>query len=167
MDFIIASSKTLKGNKGKQINITQSSLGRDTRQLPNQWTKFLLSGQVDVFARSRDKNGNIQFKDSKLYPNHTDIFSDTVRFVEEMREALSMSGVKAIGGDLYNVDSLGDIAKLKQEFVNRLHRIGIMISVGAIDHLLMNNPALGTRVEDRDLGKGGMLAWLTLNDRFC
>jgi hypothetical protein len=39
-----------------------------------------------------------------------------------------------------------------------------MISVGAIDHLLLNNPSLGTRVEDRDLGKGGMLAWLTLND---
>jgi hypothetical protein len=74
-----------------------------------------------------------------------------------------MSGVAMIDGVEYNVDALEDIARLKKEFVSRLHQIGIIVSEGAIDHMLMNNSQLGTRVEDRDLGKGGLLSWLTLS----
>ena len=162
MDFVIANSKTLPNNRGKEIRISQSSLGRDTYQLPKQWTKFLLSGQVSVFARTRDNNDNLRFVDNKLYPNHTDIFSKTAQFIDDMRQALSTSGVSEIDGIEYNVDSLEDIAKLKKEFVHRLHQIGIIISEQALDHMLLNNSDLGESAEDRDLGRNGLITWLTI-----
>lgn len=158
LDFIIANSTKLPGNRGKEIRINQSSLGRDKRQLPDQWSKFLLSGQVNVFARTRDTDDNIRFIDDKRYPNNTDIFSKTAQFFNDTREALSKSGEQTIDGVVYNVDSLEDINKIKKEIVHRLHVIGIIISDGMIDHMLLNNREIS---ETADLGKNGLLNWLT------
>jgi hypothetical protein len=49
IDFVIALSNTLDGDNGKEVRIATSSLERDSRQFPKQWTQFLLAGQVSVF----------------------------------------------------------------------------------------------------------------------
>jgi len=63
-----------------------------------------------------------------------------------------------IDGVVYNVDSLEDINKIKKEIVHKLHTIGIIVSDGMIDHMLLNNREIS---ETADLGKNGLLNWLT------
>ena len=48
LDFITAISKT--SENGKEVKIVSSSLDRDSKRFPKQWSQFLQAGRVGVFA---------------------------------------------------------------------------------------------------------------------
>jgi hypothetical protein len=79
IDFITAVSR--KQEYGKEITVGSSSLDRDKRMYSKQWTSFLVSGQVSVFRRERDKNGHLVFREGMGGANNTDIFSRTANFI--------------------------------------------------------------------------------------
>jgi hypothetical protein len=36
-------------NEGKSVRIVESSMDRDARMYPDQWNRYLVSGQIGVF----------------------------------------------------------------------------------------------------------------------
>ena len=68
IDFIVALS-TKDASGAKSISVKSAQNNRDSIAYPKQWTGFLLSGQIPIFNRVRDDNGNIM-----LRPGKKDVF---------------------------------------------------------------------------------------------
>lgn len=152
LDFITAISKT--SENGKEVKIVSSSLDRDSKRFPKQWSQFLQAGQVGVFSRNRDKNDNFVFLKGMGGANGTDVFSRTAKFMSDLRMALSQSNdTFVIDGNVYNKDTLENIALIKQELLSKLHQIGIMFSREALDYMLLTQYG--------NMGSSGMLNWLS------
>lgn len=138
IDFIVALSENIGSEQGKDVRISSSSLERDARSLPKQWAQVLTSGQSQVFAQSRDKDGNLQFKDRQHHVRGQEAISQTVEFLQSVRTALSFTnGTVTIDGKDYNKDSIDGIVAIKTELVKRLHQMGILISDKAFDYMLL------------------------------
>lgn len=138
IDFIVALSESLGDENGKDIRISSSSLERDAKSMPKQWGQILTSGQSQVFAQSRDKDGNLQFKDRQRHTKTENTIAEVISFLQTVREALTLTnGIVNINGKNYNKDSVDGISAIKQELVRRLHQMGIMISDKAFDYMLL------------------------------
>lgn len=135
IDFIVATSKQQDG--GKEIQIKSSSLDRDKYTMTKQWYNILVSGQVSVFNRGRDKNNKLTFKENMGGKNGNDVFSKTAQFIQSLvTGAQTQSGkvtINEIDYDLHDTDDLNDIKNL---FVNSLNNIGIIMSRDALDYML-------------------------------
>lgn len=139
LDFIVALSENLGVGKGKDVRISSSSLERDSRSLPMQWSRIFTSGQSQVFATSKDKSGNIQFKDRKLHRKGEDDISKITNFIQQVREALTLNnGIVVIDGKEYNKDSVDGIRVIKDELIKNFHKVGVMVSAKAFDYMLLN-----------------------------
>jgi hypothetical protein len=69
--------------------------------------------------------------------NGTDIFSRTAKFFEDVRTSLlSNSDNIEVDGVKYNTTVLDDASRLKDEIINRLNTIGIMMERDALDYML-------------------------------
>lgn len=138
INFIVALSESLGDNNGKDIRIASSSLERDARSLPRQWSQILMSGQSQIFAQSRDKQGHVQFKDRQHHVKGQEPIQEAINFFQSVREALTLTnGTVTVNGKAYNKDSVDGIEAIKAEFVKKLHQLGIMISDRAFDHMLL------------------------------
>lgn len=137
--YIFGQSKT-QSDGSKHIYIKESSLDRDSRQFSSQWTTFLLSGQVSVFNRNRDKNGNLTFCDGMGGKNGTDIFNRTADFLQNIRDWItSTSDDLVIDGVVYNKNVHSDIEALKLQIIDKLNRIGIIFTKDAFDYMLLDS----------------------------
>lgn len=137
--YIFGQSKT-QSDGSKHIYIKESSLDRDSRQFSSQWTTFLLSGQVSVFNRNRDKNGNLTFCDGMGGKNGTDIFNRTADFLQNIRDWItSTSDDLVINGVVYNKNVHSDIDALKLQIIDKLNRIGIIFTKDAFDYMLSDS----------------------------
>lgn len=137
--YIFGQSKT-QSDGSKHIYIKESSLDRDSRQFSSQWTTFLLSGQVSVFNRNRDKNGNLTFCDGMGGKNGTDIFNRTADFLQNIRNWItSTSDDLVINGVVYNKNVHSDIDALKLQIIDKLNRIGIIFTKDAFDYMLSDS----------------------------
>lgn len=137
--YIFGQSKT-QSDGSKHIYIKESSLDRDSRQFSSQWTTFLLSGQVSVFNRNRDKNGNLTFCDGMGGKNGTDIFNRTADFLQNIRNWItSTSNDLVIDGIVYNKNVHSDIEALKLQIIDKLNRIGIIFTKDAFDYMLSDS----------------------------
>lgn len=137
--YIFGQSKT-QSDGSKHIYIKESSLDRDSRQFSSQWTTFLLSGQVSVFNRNRDKNGNLTFCDGMGGKNGTDIFNRTADFLQNIRNWItSTSDDLVIDGIVYNKNVHSDIEALKLQIIDKLNRIGIIFTKDAFDYMLSDS----------------------------
>lgn len=137
--YIFGQSKT-QSDGSKHIYIKESSLDRDSRQFSSQWTTFLLSGQVSVFNRNRDKNGNLTFCDGMGGKNGTDIFNRTADFLQNIRDWItSTSDDLVIDGVVYNKNVHCDIDALKLQIIDKLNRIGIIFTKDAFDYMLSDS----------------------------
>lgn len=145
IDFITAVSR--KQEYGKEITVGSSSLDRDKRMYSKQWTSFLVSGQVSVFRRERDKNGHLVFREGMGGANNTDIFSRTANFIQELRDGLTSSNESfTIDGVEYTKSVFDDIESLKTQFIDKLNTIGIIFSKDALNNML-STKYCGTDVE--------------------
>lgn len=150
MKFLVALSSKQKNSQieGKSIRIVESSMERDARSYPDQWTRYLVSGQIGVFQRERgeglqvDAKGKrkktvLLFRDGMGGKNGTDIFSRTAKFFEDVRQSLlSNNDSVEIDGIKYNTTVLDDASRLKDEIIHRLNTIGIMMERDALDYML-------------------------------
>lgn len=137
--YIFGQSKT-QSDGSKHVQIKESSLDRDSRQFSSQWTTFLLSGQVSVFSRSKDKNGNLVFCDGMGGKNGTDIFNRTADFLQNIRNWItSTSNDLVIDGVIYNKNVHSDIDALKLQIIDKLNRIGIIFTKDAFDYMLSDS----------------------------
>lgn len=137
--YIFGQSKT-QSDGSKHIYIKESSLDRDSRQFSSQWTTFLLSGQVSVFNRNRDRNGNLTFCDGMGGKNGTDIFNRTADFLQNIRNWItSSSDDLVIDSVVYNKNIHSDIEALKLQIIDKLNRIGIIFTKDAFDYMLSDS----------------------------
>lgn len=145
IDFITSVSR--KQEYGKEITVGSSSLDRDKRMYSKQWTSFLISGQVSVFKRERDKQGHLVFREGMGGANNTDIFSRTANFIQELRDGLTSSNESfTIDGVEYTKSVFDDIESLKTQFIDKLNTIGIIFSKDALNNML-STKYCGTDVE--------------------
>ena len=145
IDFITSISR--KQEYGKEITVGSSSLDRDKRMYSKQWTSFLISGQVSVFKRERDKQGHLVFREGMGGANNTDIFSRTANFIQELRDGLISSNESfTIDGVEYTKSVFDDIESLKTQFIDKLNTIGIIFSKDALNNML-STKYCGTDVE--------------------
>ena len=145
IDFITSISR--KQEYGKEITVGSSSLDRDKRMYSKQWTSFLISGQVSVFKRGRDKQGHLVFREGMGGANNTDIFSRTANFIQELRDGLTSSNESfTIDGVEYTKSVFDDIESLKTQFIDKLNTIGIIFSKDALNNML-STKYCGTDVE--------------------
>ena len=137
IDFITSVSR--KQENGKEIKVGSSSLDRDRRMYSKQWTQFLISGQVSVFKRERDKNGHLIFNEGMGGAENKDIFSRTAGFIEKLREGLSSANQTfELDGIEYNKSIFDDIEDIKRSFIDKLNTIGIIFSKDALNSMLSN-----------------------------
>lgn len=137
IDFITSISR--KQENGKEIKVGSSSLDRDRRMYSKQWTQFLISGQVSVFKRERDKNGHLIFNEGMGGAENKDIFSRTAGFIEKLREGLtSANQTFELDGIEYNKSIFDDIEDIKRSFIDKLNTIGIIFSKDALNSMLSN-----------------------------
>ena len=130
-DFIVARSKTIKDH-GKSIDITSSSLNRDQFNFPRQWSLYLQAGQVSVFSRNLDENGNWKFNSGQ-----ENTFNEVSTFFKELRAGLLSPNLQiSILGNAYLKDSQPGIDAIKNQLILQLHRIGILFSRDALDYML-------------------------------
>lgn len=137
--YIFGQSKKLNDGS-KQVSIKESSLDRDSRQFSQQWTTFLLSGQVSVFNRNKDANGNLTFCEGAGGKNGSDIFNKTADFLQNIRNwIVSTDDDLTLDGVVYNKNVYSDIDQLKSAIIDKLNRIGIIFTKDALDYLLSTN----------------------------
>ncbi len=135
IDFIVATSKQQDG--GKEIQIKSSSLDRDKYTMTKQWYNILVSGQVSVFNRGRDKNNKLTFKENMGGKNGNDVFSKTAQFIQNLVTcAQTQTGKVTINGIDYNLHDIDDLNDIKNLFVDSLNNIGIIMSRDALDYML-------------------------------
>lgn len=137
--FVIARAKRQEDGTNK-VDIIESSLDRDSRQFASQWTTYLLSGQVSVFKRERDENGNLIFNAGFGGQNGTDIFNRTASNLQKIKDFVSSANDTVTLDDAsYNRNVFSDIVSLKEKIINDLNKIGIIFSKDAFDHMLSKN----------------------------
>lgn len=129
LDFIVALS-TKDSSGGKTISIKNAQNNRDAIAYPKQWTSFLLSGQIPIFNRVRDDKGNLMVR-----PGKQNVFRDTAAFFRNLIVGIKQNEF-TIDGVTYNTQSNEDLERLKQEIVNKLYGIGIIMPKAAIEHML-------------------------------
>lgn len=151
--YIFGQSKT-QSDGSKHIYIKESSLDRDSRQFSSQWTTFLLSGQVSVFNRNRDKDGNLTFREGMGGKDHADIFGRTASDLSSIRNWITSSNDELIlDGVTYNKNVYSDIDDLKTAIIGKLNRIGIIFTKDAFDYMLSDTYG--------DLGYDGLASMFT------
>ena len=135
-------------NEGKSVRIVESSMDRDSRTYPDQWNRYLVSGQIGVFQRERgegmqlDSEGRrkktvLLFREGMGGKNSADIFSKTAKFFGDMRQAITSNNSDiTVDGINYNLHSFEDLGRIKDEIVHKLNTIGIMFERGALDYML-------------------------------
>lgn len=148
--FLVALSEKqdLNDQEGKSIRIVESSMDRDSRSYPDQWTQYLVSGQIGVFERERaegnvlDSEGRkkktvLVFKQGMGGTKGNDIFSKTAKFFIDARTQITGSDSDVtIDGIKYNLNDFEDISRIKDEIVHKLNTIGIMLERDAFDYML-------------------------------
>ena len=135
-------------SEGKSVRIVESSMDRDSRMYPDQWNRYLVSGQIGVFQRERGEGMQIDsegrrkktvllFRDGMGGKNGNDIFSRTAKFFGDLRLAfISSNSDISIEGVNYNLNSFEDLGRIKDEIIHKLNTIGIMFERGALDYML-------------------------------
>lgn len=144
----LSSKQKDQENGGKEVRIVESSMDRDSKSYADQWTQYLVSGQIGVFERERaeglqlDSEGRrkrtvLIFKEGMGGKNNTDIFSRTANFFETLRNALlSNADEIEIEGRKYNKLVYDDANLIKDQIISKLNNIGIMFEKDALDHML-------------------------------
>jgi hypothetical protein len=123
-------------------------MDRDSRSYPDQWNRYLVSGQIGVFQRERgegmqvDSEGRrkktvLLFREGMGGAHGKDIFSRTAKFFGDLRMAMlaSESDIE-VEGIKYNLNIFDDLGRLKDEIIHKLNTIGIMFERGALDYML-------------------------------
>ena len=137
--YIFGQSKKLNDGS-KHVSIKESSLDRDSRQFSQQWTTFLLSGQVSVFNRNKDANGDLTFCEGVGGKDGNDIFNKTADFLQNIRNWITSTDDNVtLDGVVYNKNVHSDIDQLKSVIIDKLNRIGIIFTKDAFDYLLSTN----------------------------
>lgn len=134
LDFIVAISKQQEG--GKQVDIKSSSLNRDIYTLTKQWHNILISGQVSVFNRGRDKAGHLIFMPGKGGKDGQDVFSKTADFIQDLVTSVESSGTIKINDVEYDLNDSQDLNDVENLFIDHLNAIGIIVSKDALDYML-------------------------------
>lgn len=148
--FLIGLSEKQQDDEaeGKSVRIVESSMDRDARMYPDQWNRYLVSGQIGVFQRERGEGSQIDsdgrrkkteliFREGMGGKNGSDIFSRTAKFFVDLRQAIISSNSDiAVDGVNYDLNSFEDLGLIKDEIVHRLNTIGIMFERGALDYML-------------------------------
>lgn len=152
IDFIIARSVTKSEDQGKEVYITNSSLERDSRQYPTEWTQFVLSGQVPILNTTQDSNGNYTVRNGKQ-----DSFRNVANFFYDLIDGLKTNKPFTLNGVEYNQVSPQDLKYLKSQIAKQLYSIGILFPINALEHLLKTDYS----VEDESGDSfGGIKRWL-------
>lgn len=152
IDFIIAKSITKSEDQGKEVYITNSSLERDSRQYPTEWTQFVLSGQVPILNTTQDSNGNYTVRNGKQ-----DSFRNVANFFYDLIDGLKTDKTFTLNGVEYNQVVPQDLKYLKSQIVKQLYSIGILFPINALEHLLKTKYS----VEDESGDSfGGIKRWL-------
>ena len=148
--FLVALSEKqdLNDQEGKSVRIVESSMDRDSKSYPDQWTQYLVSGQIGVFERERGE-GNILdsegrkkktvllFRQGMGGTNGNDIFSKTAKFFVDARTQITNSDAEVIiEGVKYNLNKFDDVSRIKNEIIHKLNTIGIMFERDAFDYML-------------------------------
>ena len=144
----LSSKQKESENGGKEVRIVESSMDRDSKSYSDQWTQYLVSGQIGVFERERaeglqlDSEGKrkktlLIFREGMGGKNGQDIFSRTANFFESLRNALlSNANEITIEGQKYNKLVYDDANRIKDQIISKLNNIGIMFERDALDHML-------------------------------
>lgn len=152
IDFIIARSVTKSEDQGKEVSITSSSLERDSRQYPTEWTQFVLSGQVPILNTTQDSNGNYTVRNGKQ-----DSFRNAANFFYDLIDGLKTNKPFTLNGVEYDQVSPKDLKYLKTQITKQLYSIGILFPIDALEHLLKTKYS----VEDESGDSfGGIKRWL-------
>lgn len=150
LTFLVGlSSKQNEGElEGKSVRIVESSMDRDSKSYPDQWTRYLVSGQIGVFKRERGEGQQVDsqgkrkktvllFRDGMGGKNGEDIFSRTSKFFSDLRVFLTTNNSEfTLDGVDYNTNIFDDVNRIKDEIVHRLCTIGIMFERDALDYML-------------------------------
>ena len=150
INFLVGLSSKQKNseNEGKQVRIVESSMDRDSKSYSDQWTRYLVSGQIGVFERERaeglqvDSSGKrkktlLVFREGMGGQNGQDIFSRTAKFFEDLRNLLLNNSYEfEIDGVKYNKLVYNDANLIKDKIISKLNNIGIMFERDALDHML-------------------------------
>lgn len=128
-------ARTVTDEQGNRIvTITQSHVNRDSRMIPARWQNALLSGQTNVFSRIRDDKGNYV-----LAEGGAEVFSSTVTFIENAQEVLNTDNSTGVIGDVqYNLNNVEDLDIFKDQFCEKLRKLGINFTRDALDYMLAN-----------------------------
>ena len=134
--FVYAQSER-QADGSKSVTIKESSLDRDKRMFSTQWTNFLVSGQVSVFNRNRDKNGHLTFREGMGGPKGQDIFSRTAKSLSDIRQWITSANDElTLDGITYHKNAYREIDVLKDQIISKLNKIGIIFTKEALDHML-------------------------------
>lgn len=148
--FLVALSQKQdkQEEEGKSIRVVESSMDRDSRLYPDQWNRYLVSGQIGVFQRERGEGNVIDaqgrkkktvllFRNGMGGTNGSDIFSRTAKFFSDLRTSmLSNVSEVTVDGVNYNLHIFDDVSRIKDEIIHRLNTIGIMFERDALDYML-------------------------------
>ena len=156
IDFKIAKSITKSDGRGKEVQIINSSLERDSRQYPTEWTQFVLSGQVPILNMAQDHNGNYTVRNGKQ-----DSFRNVANFFYDLIDGLKTNKPFTVNGVEYNQVDPRDLKYLKTQIIKQLYSIGILFPIKALEHLLKTKYS----VEDESGDSfDGIKRWLQARD---
>lgn len=156
INFKIAKSITKSDGRGKEVQIINSSLERDSRQYPTEWTQFVLSGQVPILNTVQDQNGNYTVRNGKQ-----DSFRNVANFFYDLIDGLKTNKPFTINGVEYNQVDPRDLKYLKTQIIKQLYSIGILFPIKALEHLLKTKYS----VEDESGDSfDGIKRWLQARD---
>ena len=156
IDFKIAKSITKSDGRGKEVQIINSSLERDSRQYPTEWTQFVLSGQVPILNMAQDQNGNYTVRNGKQ-----DSFRNVANFFYDLIDGLKTNKPFTVNGVEYNQVDPRDLKYLKTQIIKQLYSIGILFPIKALEHLLKTKYS----VEDESGDSfDGIKRWLQARD---
>ena len=156
INFKIAKSITKSDGRGKEVQIINSSLERDSRQYPTEWTQFVLSGQVPILNTVQDQNGNYTVRNGKQ-----DSFRNVANFFYDLIDGLKTNKPFTVNGVEYNQVDPRDLKYLKTQIIKQLYSIGILFPIKALEHLLKTKYS----VEDESGDSfDGIKRWLQARD---
>ena len=156
IDFKIAKSITKSDGRGKEVQIINSSLERDSRQYPTEWTQFVLSGQVPILNMAQDQNGNYTVRNGKQ-----DSFRNVANFFYDLIDGLKTNKPFTVNGVEYNQVDPRDLKYLKTQIIKQLYSIGILFPIKALEHLLKTKYSIEDESGD---SFDGIKRWLQARD---
>ena len=156
INFKIVKSITKSDDRGKEVQIINSSLERDSRQYPTEWTQFVLSGQIPILNTVQDQNGNYTVRNGRQ-----DSFRNVANFFYDLIDGLKTNKPFTINGVEYNQVDPRDLKYLKTQIIKQLYSIGILFPIKALEHLLKTKYS----VEDESGDSfDGIKRWLQARD---